>query len=151
MDEAFLLPKAIFLDTSFFVALANESDRDHAQTLSLLDRIRKGEFGQPYTSDYVFDESVSTTLIRTGRMDKAIKAGRLILGNREQKILPLARLLRLDEKEFGDAWANLCSPKFKDRRLSFTDHTILVLMSDFKIETLASLDSGFDGLLSRVF
>jgi len=141
----------IFLDTSFFVALSNESDRDHKQARALSDRVRKGEFGQPYTSDYVVDESVSTALIRTGRIDKAIKVGRMILGYEAGRITPLARLIHVDENVFSKAWENFSLPKFKDKKLSFTDHTILVQMKELGIETLASLDSGFDGLVSRIF
>ncbi len=141
----------VFLDTDFFVALANESDRDHEKMIVLSDRIRRDEFGQPYTSDYVFDESISTTLIRTGRVDRAIQVGRLILGFKERKILPIARLLQVDEGVFSKAWDNFSSMKFKDKKLSFTDHTILVQMNFLGIDTLASMDSGFDGFVSRVF
>ncbi|MDG7000511.1 MAG: type II toxin-antitoxin system VapC family toxin [Nitrososphaerota archaeon] len=142
---------SVFLDTGFFVALANASDRDHEEMVSLSDRIRNGEFGQPYTSDYVFDEAVTTALVRTGRMGKAIEIGRMILGYEKEKIAPLARLLRVDESVFRKAWENFTSPKFKEKDLSFTDHSIMVQMKELGIETIASMDSGFDGLVSRIF
>lgn len=142
---------SVFLDTGFFVALANESDRDHEQMEALAQRVRKGEFGQPYTSDYIFDESVTTTLVRTGRIDKAVSVGRIVLGHPEEKVLPLARLVHVDESAFKKAWQNFSSLKFKDKKLSFTDHTILVQMKDLEIGTIASLDDGFDGFVSRVF
>lgn len=141
----------VFLDTGFFVALANASDRDHEEMVSLSDRVRSGEFGQPYTSDFVFDEAVTTALVRTGRMSKAIEIGRLILGYEKEKISPLAKLLRVDEGAFSKAWENFTSPKFKEKQLSFTDHTIVAQMKELGIETLASMDSGFDGLVSRIF
>jgi uncharacterized protein len=141
----------IFLDTSFFVALSNKSDRDHEQMNALSDRIRQGEFGQPYTSDYVFDESITTALVRTARIDRAVEVGRIILGYEAKKVPPLARMVYVNEGVFSKAWENFGSPKFRDKKLSFTDHTILVQMKELGIETLASLDSGFDGFVSRVF
>ncbi|MDH2899466.1 MAG: PIN domain-containing protein [archaeon] len=142
---------SIFLDTGFFIALANESDRDHEQVQSLSDKVRKGKFGQPYTSDYVFDESLTATLVRTGRIDKAVLVGRIILGYEGENMLPLARLLIVDESVFNRAWENFSSQKYKNKRLSFTDHTILVQMKDLGIEAIASMDSGFDGLVARIF
>lgn len=142
---------SVFLDTSFFVALANKSDRDHERMLQLSDKVRKGEFGQPYTSDCVFDESVTTAFVRTGRIDKAIQVGRMILGYKEENVLPLSRLLLVDENAFDKAWKNFCSEKFNNKTLSFTDHTILVQMKDFQIDTIATMDKGFDGLVQRIF
>jgi predicted nucleic acid-binding protein len=138
----------IFIDTSIFVALANQKDRDHQRGVGLVDRLRKGEFGQPYTSDYVFDETVTTALVRTGRQDVAVKAGKLILGSKDESIPPLARFVRVDERAFSEAWANLKSARFA--RLSFTDHTILAQMNDLKIDSVLSFDSDFDGIVSRI-
>ena len=138
----------IFIDTNIFVALANKKDRDHQTSVRLADRLRKGEFGQPYTSDYVFDETVTTALVRTKRQDAAVKAGKLILGSKDESIPPLARLVRVDERTFGEAWASVKSGRFA--RLSFTDHTILAQMNDLKIDTVLSFDSGFDGIVSRI-
>jgi uncharacterized protein len=117
---------------------------------ALSDRIRKSEFGQSYTSDYVFDESMTTALIRTGRIDKAINLGRMILGYEDEKILPFAKMLYVDGSVFARAWQNFNFAKFRDKSLSFTDHTILVHMKDADIESLVSLDSGFDGFITRI-
>jgi predicted nucleic acid-binding protein len=144
------LPGGAFLDTSFFVAIANESDRDHKRIKILSDKLRKGEFRQPYTSDYVFDESITTAFVRTGRLDRAVKVGKMILGNESEKILPFAKIIHVDESSFTRAWGEFSSSRFSAKGLSFTDHTILVQMRDLSIETLVSLDSGFDGLVSRI-
>ena len=138
----------IFIDTNIFVALANKKDRDHQTSVGLADRLRKGEFGQPYTSDYVFDETVTTALVRTRRQDVAVKAGKLILGSKDESIPPLARFVRVDERTFSEAWVSIKSARFA--RLSFTDHTILAQMNDLKIDTVLSFDSGFDGIVSRI-
>ncbi|MDG6966971.1 MAG: type II toxin-antitoxin system VapC family toxin [Nitrososphaerota archaeon] len=110
--------------------------------------MRKGEFGQPYTSDYVFDETVTTALVRRGKQEATVKAGKLILGSKEESIPPLARFVRVDERAFGEAWVNLKSARFA--RLSFTDHTILAQMNDLKIDAVLSFDSGFDEIVTRI-
>jgi predicted nucleic acid-binding protein len=113
-----------------------------------VDSVRRGEHGQPYSSDYVLDEAVTATLVRTGRVAIAIKVGKLLLGSAEEKVPPLVRLLRVDEQAFGDAWKTFKSGKFE--RLSFTDHTILGQVRLLGIDSVASFDSGFDGLVTRV-
>lgn len=123
-------------------------DREHQRSVELVDRLRRGEFGQPYTSDYVFDETVTATLVRTGRQEAAVKAGKLVLGSKEESIPRLARFVRVDERAFGEAWANLKSLRFT--RLSFTDYTILAQMNDLKIHAVLSFDSGFDGIVTRI-
>ena len=80
-----------------------------------------------------------------------MQVGRIILGYEKEKIRPFARLLRVDEGVFSKAWENFTLQKFKEKRLSFTDHTIVVQMKELGIETIASMDSGFDGLVSRIY
>jgi uncharacterized protein len=114
-----------------------------------VDRLRKGEFGQAYTSDYVFDETVTTTLVRTGRHQTAAKAGKMVLGSKEESIPALARFVRVDERAFHEAWKMFQSGKFYD--LSLTDHTILAQMDDLKVDLVLSFDHGFDGKVSRIY
>ena len=96
----------------------------------------------------MFDETITTALVRTRRHGAAVKAGKLILGSKEELIPPLARLVRVDERAFGAAWTNFRSAQFA--HLSFTDNTILAQMNDFKIDTILSFDRGFDGIVARV-
>ena len=56
---------SVFIDTGIFVAFHNTRDKNHGRALKLIRRAVSGEFGILYTSDYVFDESVTTALIRT--------------------------------------------------------------------------------------
>lgn len=137
-----------FIDSNIFIAFANERDRDHGRGLELMDRVRKGEFGLPYTSDYVFDEAVTTALVRSRGLTAAIKVGKIILGSEEESIPRLARLVRVDESAFAGAWATFKAGRFKG--LSFTDHTILAQLRELKTDNLISFDTGFDGLAMRI-
>lgn len=113
-----------------------------------MDDVRRGKFGAAYTSDYVFDEAVTTALIRTGRVDLAIKVGKLILGSEEESVPSLVRLVRVDERIFSKAWTTFKTGQFEG--LSFTDHTILAHLGEFKMDALISFDTDFDGLATRI-
>ena len=137
-----------FIDTNMFVSVANKKDQDHKRAVRLFDRIRKGEFGQPYTSDYVFDEALTVTLMRTRRLESAVNVGKLILGSKREAIPALARLIRVDERIFSESWRVFQSGKLKG--LSFTDHTILSQIKEYQLEYVISLDRDFDGLVARI-
>ena len=139
---------SIFLDSNIFIAFANQRDHDHGRYIQLMDQARRGEFGIPYTSDYVFDETVTTALFRTRRLSTAIKAGQIILGSREETIPSFVKLLRVDGKVFNDAWTRFKTGRFP--RLSFTDHTILTQIKEYGIDGVLSFDTGFDGLTLRI-
>ena len=139
---------SIFLDTNIFVAFSNMKDKDHVRARTLLNRLRKGEFGTPFTSDYVFDEAVTVALFRTGRPDLAIKVGKLILGAPEEGIPKLFMLVRVDNHNFSEAWEAF--KRHKDGLLSFTDQTSLQIMKTYKIDSIMSFDSDFDGHVPRI-
>lgn len=138
----------IFIDSSIFIAFANSRDRDHARAERLMNEVRKLEFGTRFAADYVFDEAVTASLARTRRPETAIKVGKLIIGSTGESIPSIARLIRVDEKTFADAWETFKAGRFEG--LSFTDHTILAQLKAFKIDMLLSFDSHFDGLAPRV-
>jgi predicted nucleic acid-binding protein len=137
-----------FVDSGIFVAFSNTRDRDHTRAAELLDQARKGEFGLPHTSDYVFDEVVTTTLVRTRRPDLAVRAGEVILGSKEDYVSPFIRLVEVDEDTFSKSWVTFKSRKFES--LSFTDHTILVQTKELGLDSVVSFDSGFDGIVKRI-
>jgi uncharacterized protein len=135
----------ILVDTGVFVAFSNKRDPKHNEALKILKNVAENKYGTPYASDYIFDETVTTTLARTGRLDLAINLGKMILEGPER---PFMIILRITENLFADAWANFM--KYGKRGLSFTDCTSLALMSEREIEKIASFDAGFDGLTNRL-
>jgi predicted nucleic acid-binding protein len=110
--------------------------------------MRKREYGRPLTSDYVFDEVVTTALVRTGRVDAAVKAGKIVLRSPEDSIPAVANLVRVGERAFADAWETFKKARY--RGLSFTDHTTLAVMNERRIDMLVSFDRGFDGKVKRL-
>ena len=136
---------SVFVDTGVFVAFHNTRDTNHKRALGLLRSIVDGELGTAYTSDYVFDEAVTTTLVRTRRPENALAVGRMILG---ELTAPFLAILRLDDEAFKEAWRLF--PQYAGRGLSFTDCSSITLMRTGGIESIVSFDADFDGIVSRI-
>jgi hypothetical protein len=134
---------AIFIDTGIFVALRNADDELHARSEELMRNALKGGFGRICTSDYVVDEAITTALMRTKRHDLAIDLGTYIIES------PRITRLWIAEDSFEMAWEKFKA--FSDKPLSFTDCASLALMEKNHIKQIMSFDSGFDGLVQRIY
>ena len=134
---------AIFIDTGIFVALRNADDELHARSEELMRNALKGGFGRICTSDYVVDEAITTALMRTKRHDLAIDLGTYIIES------PRITRLWIAEDSFEMAWEKFKA--FSDKPLSFTDCASLALMEKNHIKQIMSFDSGFDGLVKRIY
>lgn len=134
---------AAFVDTGVFVALRNADDEHHERSVTLMKRALKGEFGRVCTSDYVIGEAVTTALVRTKRHDFAVDVGRYIIES------PRIMKLWVTKEAFDAAWKTF--KRLKDRPMSFTDCVSLAIMKENSIRQIMSFDSGFDGLVQRVY
>jgi predicted nucleic acid-binding protein len=101
-----------------------------------------------YTSDYILDEALTVALVRTRRLEPAVNAGLLILGSKEKKLPAVARMLRVDESTLQESWKNFTLGKTP--KLSFTDHTCLILARSYTGGVIMSFDDHYDGLLTRI-
>ena len=52
----------------------------HEAAVDAFDELLDGAYGQPYTNDYVFDETVTLTRTRTGPFEAADTVAKRILG-----------------------------------------------------------------------
>jgi hypothetical protein len=135
---------SVLIDTGIFIAYINKRDSNHDKAVSLLEDIMRGRYGISYTSDYIFNEAVTYTLMKTKDIGKALDVGRLILGDGE---LPrFTHILFVDRGTFNKAWEIF----LKYDRLSFTDCTSIALINEYEINYIASFDSGFDGIVARL-
>ncbi|MDH5376478.1 MAG: PIN domain-containing protein [Candidatus Bathyarchaeota archaeon] len=103
----------------------------------------KGEFGRVCTSDYVIDEAITTALVRTRRHDLAVDMGEYIIES------PRITKLWTTKDDFDAAWRKF--KILKDHPLSFSDCVSLALMEKTRIKQIVSFDSGFDGLVQRIY
>jgi len=134
----------IFVDTGIFIAYVNKKDVNHERSVQLLEDVMRGKYGRAYTSDYVFDEAVTFSLMKTKDVRKALNVGRLILGDKE--FPRFTEILFVDMNVFNTAWEIF----LKYHKLSFTDCTSIALMTEYEIKHIASFNSDFDGIVTRV-
>jgi predicted nucleic acid-binding protein len=134
---------AVFIDTGVFVALRNADDELHTRSRELMKKALKGEYGRTYTSDYVVDEAITTALVRTRRHDLAVDIGKYIIES------PRITKLWTTKEAFDLAWEKFRA--FADKPLSFSDCVSLALMEKNRVNQMMSFDSGFDGLIQRIY
>lgn len=85
----------IFIDANVFLAYDNIDDIHHKRAVELFNQIVDGIFGDPFTSDYVFNEVVGVTFRKKGK-ERAV-----ILGDHIQKSM---LKLNVDEHLLNKAW-----------------------------------------------
>jgi predicted nucleic acid-binding protein len=137
---------SVFVDTGVFYAHHGADADRHEATLAAMDGILDGTYGQPYTSDYVFDETVTLTRVRTGSFDAADTVARRILG--EGSYPEVFEMLQTGSDDFRDALETF--RRYNDHQLSFTDAMTVSLCKKRGIDAVLSFDSGFDGIYDRV-
>ncbi len=127
----------IFADSSAYIAYYNKRDKNHNKAVSLVKKIRNREFGPViiYTSDYVFDEVVTTVLLLTKNKDLAIKIGEFI------KASKITKIIKVDEEIFHKAWEIF--KKRRDKFWSFTDCTSFAIMEKMNIKTAFTFDKHY--------
>ncbi len=125
----------IFLDSSFLVAFEVEGDTNHTKAAVLMREVVGLAYGPPVISDYVFDETVTVTLLRTRNLQKARLVG--------DSMLDAFRMLKVDDQIFRQAWQQF--RRQKGTRCSFTDSTTVELLHRNGIRNIATFDEEFRG------
>lgn len=137
---------SVFLDTNVYYAVQNDIDERHEAALTSLNTVLTGEFGQPYTSDYVLDEAVTLTLQRTGNHSEARTIARRIRGTDDFPDVYELLLVGIDTiRESVDVFE-----RYADQSLSFTDAATVALVREREIDHVLSFDDDFDGLVDRL-
>lgn len=136
---------SVFIDTGVFYAHHDTDASRHDAASAFFDRVLNGEFGQPYTNDYILDEAVTLTRKRTDDVTAATTIADRILGND-----PYPDIISLDPvtPDIFDA-AFDCFTNYSDHDLSFTDATTIAHAQMRDIDSIASFDDDFDGLHER--
>jgi uncharacterized protein len=122
--------KSVFVDTSAFFALADQTDRLHHQArqyIELTDQLL-------VTSNVVVHETITLLRMRLG-YEQALRFGQRLLG---EATTPILRVTPDDEAK---AWAIF--RQFPDKRFSFTDCTSFAIMKRLGIRTAFAFDDDF--------
>ncbi len=123
---------SVFLDTTVIVAYYNSRDELHERAFELLPEIVRGEHGRVFISDYIFDEAVTVSLVRSKSLKKALELGEHLLKSE-------VHLLEVDDDAFNLGWEI-----FQKANMSFTDCSSLALVRLYGIDKIATFDAGFD-------
>ena len=133
----------VFLDTVFILAIRNSDDINHIKATKIMKECLSGKFGRIIVSNFVFDETVTLTLVRTHNKNLVKDIGDYILNS------PRINLLHLSETEFLATWELFL--RYFENGLSFTDCSLLVMAKLFESNVyIATFDGHFKGLLSVI-
>jgi predicted nucleic acid-binding protein len=110
--------RAVFIDTSAFVALRNEGEAEHRRARATLAKL-VSEGVSLFTSNYVFAETYTALMVRVGRAE-AIEWGRRF---RASEAIDLVRVEPDVEEQ---AWTIL--ERHRDKRWSYIDATSFALL-----------------------
>ena len=137
---------SVFVDTGVFFAHHDTDAERHADAVTAFDNLLEGKYGQPYTSDYVLDETVTLTRVRTGSFDAADTVASRILGED-----PFPNVFEIIHVEPDDVRASMETfRKYTDQELSFTDASSIHLCESRDFDAVLSFDADFDGLVERI-
>lgn len=135
----------IFFDTGFFFALKFKKDPNHKSALKTLQDISQKKYGNQFTSDYIIDELLTLTWKRT--KDKNVISQ---IWNLFKPDSSICNIIQISIDEIPLIYNIFYKYLDREKFLSFTDCSILYHMEKFKIQYLASFDSNFDGLTTRI-
>jgi len=133
----------VFLDTGFILAIRNADDLNHLKAREIMKECLSGKFGQIFVSNFVFDETVTLTLVRTHNRGLVEDIGNFIFES------PRIKLIHLSETEFLATWEYFL--KYFKKGLSFTDCSLLVMTKLFEDNVyIATFDKHFKGIISVI-
>ena len=137
---------SIFIDTGVFYAHHDADAERHETAVDLIDAILDGRHGQPYTSDYVLDEVVTLTRARTGSVADADTIANRICGT--DPYPEIVELIYTTQQYVSSSLHTF--RQYDDHNLSFTDGMSIALCDRRDIDSIASFDSDFDGIIERL-
>lgn len=136
----------VFVDTGVFYAHEDTDAARHDDALHAFEAVLQGEYGQPYTSDYVLDETITLTCTRTDSFEAANTVADRILG--ADPFPNVFGLLNVGPEAVDESLESF--RQYDDQDLSFTDATTVHLCESRGIDRVLSFDGDFDGLVERI-
>ena len=136
---------SVLVDTGVLYAHHDEGSSRHDSAVAAMNAINRGEYGQPFVSDYIYDEVVTLTRTRANDFEPARRIGRRIRGAGE--FTSPFRMLHVTAERFDAAVAAF--ERYDDQPLSFTDAASVALCEREGIDRICSYDDDFDGIVDR--
>jgi predicted nucleic acid-binding protein len=133
---------SLLVDTGVLYAHHDKDAKHHEAAKEAMTTTLKGEYGQPYVTDYVYDETVTLTRRRMEGFEDAKTVSDRILGTDALK------LVRIERRYFEKAVDVFES--YSDQSLSFTDASTVAVVEERDMDYVLSFDDDFDGVLDRL-
>lgn len=124
---------AAFIDTSAFLALYDARDKYHIRAKIALKRIKKQKI-KLFTTDYVFDETLTSVLYAFGYRT-AVTASEALLSSNVVEIVYIDRELKEEAWKFFKQYGAM--------KLSFTDCTSFAFMKQKLLTHAFTFDEDF--------
>ena len=102
----------------------------------MMSQIATGQYGQPFITNYVFDETVTGIFVKSKSLELAVNYG--------NELMATLDILEVDRDIFQEAWRLFSSQE--NSELSFTDSTTVAIMSRLNVKNIATFDKDFEGL-----
>ena len=128
------MPKRIFIDTSAFLALEDESDEHHQEAIRFRERELHAGSYEVVTTSYVLDETLTLIRNRLG-IQASIDFSRKI---RTSRIVRRISVSSETEEKALDLFE-----RYDDKNFSFTDCVSFVVMQDLGIQDAFTFDNHF--------
>ena len=128
------MPKRIFIDTSAFLALEDESDEHHEEAIRFRDQEILRDHYECSTTSYILDETLTLIRIRLS-IQASIEFSKKIRRSQIVKILSVS-------KQIEDKALDLFE-KYDDKTFSFTDCVSFVVMQELRIQEGFTFDEHF--------
>ena len=128
------MPKRIFIDSSAFLALEDESDEHHEEAIRFRDHdLLSGNY-EFITTSYILDETLTLIRSRLGILP-SINFSKKI---RKSQIVKILSVTKEEEEKALDLFE-----KYDDKTFSFTDCISFVMMQDLGIHEAFTFDEHF--------
>ena len=137
---------SVLVDTGVFFAHHDADAERHDDAVAGFEKLLDGEYGQPYTSDYVFDETVTLTHVRTNSFTAADTVASRILG--EGTFPNVFEMIHTNPDDVQGALETF--RRYDDQSLSFTDAASVYLCESRDLDAVLSFDDDFDGVVDRI-
>lgn len=124
----------ILIDSSYLCALYNTSDSLHKKALCISSNLKNID-STSVISDYIFLETMTVLSQRLGKY-VSNKVGKSLLNSETFE------LIHIDSVCFTNTWKLF--QILKDKDFSYVDCSNILLMKDMKINSIITLDKGFE-------
>jgi len=129
------MPPKIFIDSSAFLALEDESDQYYEEALQFREQVlRKGRY-EMITTSYILDETLTLVRFRIN-IEASIDFSKKI---RKSKVIKMVRISKEFEEKALDRFE-----RYDDKDFSFTDCVSFVVMWEMGIKEAFAFDQHFN-------